>query len=487
MKRYFIPLLLVGTTVLAQSPNNASLKAPPKPADFAMQMPLTVSGRNGVVQLQLPLAVYEHAQTASLQDVRVFNASGHAVPFAFIQASADATVKWRTNEAKLFPVLSDAIDTSNASFELDVRAAQDGALLSVQSRSRGKRTANRLTALVLDIGPPRADETLADLQLFLPNSTVSYRAALAVEQSDDLKLWDRVAQTRVDWLQGVTQTSEPSDNLVNDRVELAPRVGRYLRIHWLDGTPLQFARVVARWRSTETPSDAALELVLNPSPGKVAGDFAYRSFVAIAADEIGLNLPNPNTVLPVSIGFYRQQLAPQRQWLFDAIAHSTFYRLDRNGVERVSSRLHIPPHSNREWVVRPHASTTDAPELVLRWHPHTIAFTAQGVRTTNESSKFTLAFGAQPSSLKQWTTSEAPLSSVAPGFTATELNQLEHAIAGTAVATATTQPIEEVESPADKINNRTLALWAVLLFGTLLLGGMSWRLYRQMKKNDAAE
>jgi hypothetical protein len=65
------------------------------------------------------------------------------------------------------------------------------------------------------------------------------------------------------------------------------------------------------------------------------------------------------------------------------------------------------------------------------------------------------------------------------------LNQLEHAMLGEAIATpASTQATIAVETAEVKINKRTLWLWGVLIFGTLLLAGMSWRLYKQMNSGD---
>jgi hypothetical protein len=483
MKHYLTLALLVSAAVTAQVPE----KTQPNPSDFAMQLPLRLSGDNGVVQLQLPLIVYQHAQSATLADVRVFNSAGQPVPFAFFQPTHSSTTQWRESEVKLFPLLSDATDDSSGQLELDVRASQDGALLSVHAKGLGKQsTGKRLIALILDLGKSPAGESLDSLQLFLPDSvTESYRADLAIEQSDDLKLWDRVAQSRIDWLKSAGQDSRSSSDLVNDRIPLSARAGRYVRIQWLEGKPLQFKRVVARWRSSASPADETMEVVLKPAPGKLSGDWAYASSPAIAADEIGLNLPNPNTVMPVSIGFYRQQLKPTRKWVFDAMTANTFYRLNQNGIERVSSRLHIAPQGSNEWVVHPQTATTEAPELVLRWHPHTIVFTAQGGKNESENASFILAFGASAEKQNLWLTSKSPLSLVAPGFSDSDLNQLEHAMLGEAIATpASTQATIAVETAEVKINKRTLWLWGVLIFGTLLLAGMSWRLYKQMNSGD---
>jgi hypothetical protein len=77
---------------------------------------------------------------------------------------------------------------------------------------------------------------------------------------------------------------------------------------------------------------------------------------------------------------------------------------------------------------------------------------------------------------------------VAPGFSDSDLNQLERALPGEAIAIpASTQAAAAIETADVKINKRTLWLWGVLIFGTLLLAGMSWRLYKQMNKDGARD
>lgn len=483
-------LLLSGISsmALAQAPE----KTQPTLSDFAMQIPLRLTGDNGVVQIRLPLVVYQYAQCDNLADVRVFNAAGKPVPFAFFKPARTATVRWREGNAAIFPITGDTAEPGQ--IELDVRASRDGALLSVHAKSAASITNDSLSALVLDLGKRDPHEILESLQFLLPEKqTATYRAQLAIEQSDDLKLWTRVAQSRVDWLRGVGSVNDrsqsPSQSLINDRIELSPGIGRYVRIQWLEGTPLQFARVVTRWRSSENPEDEAMEVVLKPTPGKMAGDWVYNTTPAIAATELGVNLPNANTVMPVTIGFYRQQSNP-RQWVLDPMIHTTFYRITQNSVERASSRLRIAPQSASEWVIRPQRSDDDdAPNLVLRWRPQTIAFTAQGGRTSKENASFILAFGAAPKTTSQWLTSETSLDLVAPNFSPKDLNNLEQAILGEARATSaaafTSTQSAKASETKDKKHNRTWVLWTVLVFGALILLGMSLQLYKQMNKDPS--
>jgi hypothetical protein len=463
----------------------------PVPEDFRLQRSLTVSGDNGVVRVELPASVYQHARSPGLADVRVFDARGRAVPFTFVEPRASTATEWDEREARLFPVKSPMLDAMGE-LDLEVRADAAGAVVSVKSRPRRtgsiddeeeheghehrQRQSQRgampsvLAALVLDLGAAPSDETLDSLQFFLPADTSSYRAELAIEQSDDLKLWSRVAQSRVDWLSGAQQ----ADRLINDRIAVAARSGRYLRIEWLEGEPLLFARVLARWRTTRAAAEPQLHLTVEPSPGRMAGDWLYVVGPAIEVQEMGLQLPLANTVLPVTFGAYRW-LPSRRQWQFEPFAENTFYRITQGGVERTSGRMRIAPMALAEWVVRPQDPNAAAPNLEVSFKPRTLIFTAQRAR------EFILAYGAEPRQLAAWTTSAAPLSRVAPGFSASDLQRLERAMLGEPETTSAGE-LRDTESAAKtKSDSPRLILWLVLIAGVLLLAAMTWRLAKQMQ------
>jgi hypothetical protein len=449
----------------------------PRPADFAMQLPLTVSGNNGVVRLRLPLKVYEQARSADLADVRVFNAAGEVVPFALLPAETSSErVSWRDSEARLFPIYGPATPTLIQQTPLEVRIAANGALVSVQSRT-ATATSNPLTALILDLGLPRDGEMLDSLQ-FSQGTGDSYRAELAIDRSDDLKWWDRVAQSRVDWLTGADAAQ-----LVNDRIVMSGQGGRYLRIQWLEGTPLPFARIAARWRSTQSVTAEPLQVMLAASPGKADADLVYAAGPSMAATQIGLDLPTPNSVVPASIGFYRQGRSRQDP-AFISIVNSTFYRLNHNGSERTSSRVQIVPQASAEWVVRAQNFGAAMPTLVLRWHPSTLVFTARGV-TGSDRNQFTLAVGADPQLAADWVGGRTSIGLVAPGFNAAELKDAEQAVAGQWAPPMAPQAVatKRTANRTPFLENRGLVLWVVLIAGTLLLAFMSWRLYRQMHKD----
>lgn len=446
----------------------------PVPAEFTLHLPLDVSGANGVVQFPLPREVYLASRAEGLADLRVYNSAGQWLPYALHHPRRTARSALREQAATLFPIYRDeSAPAGDGGLEMQLRTGPDGALLSVDARPAApSQPRRRLAALILDLGPSARHERLESLAFTPAEAGANYRARVAIERSDDLRLWDGIAQGSVDWI----ASADASAQLVNDRIEVAAGHGRYLKLQWLDGPPQVFAAVRARWQSTTASPEAELEVVLDARPGKVDGDFAYATSPSIAAHALGLDLPEANTVLPVTIGFYRELRQPKPGWQLLPQLSSTFYRLNHDGGERRSSRLHVPPMAASEWVVRPQDGGHSAPKLVLRWQPHTLVFTARG-------SGFVLAVGAAPEAVRDWRGGPSPLAAVTPGFSEREIAALETARAGQplppppAVDLAKPAPREDADSAA---RQRRYALWSVLGLGILVLGWMTWRLYEQI-------
>jgi hypothetical protein len=451
----------------------------PQPSEFSAQMPLSVSGNNGVVQLLLPIEVYQNARSADLADLRVYNGSGQILPYTLYHASSRTQFGSREQNTALFPIYQDALrGPTGKDLQLELRTDEDGSLLSIATHGLPAASETRLAAIIIDLGTGDRNEVLESLSFDLPEGNADYRARLSIERSEDLKLWDGIANGSIDWI----SSADASQRLVNNRIDLPVSSGRYLKVRWLEGEPLSFAAVRAQWRSASMQINPELEVTLEATPGKLDGDFSFAASPAIVATAIGLDLPEANTVMPVSIGFYREQRQSKQPWWLVPRVENTFYRLTQNGRERVSSRIHIAPLSGAEWIVRPLTAGHAAPRLILQWQPQTLVFNAQG-------SGFSLAVGAPPEVYRRWLGGPAPMAQVAPGFSREEIEQLERARIGSVStpAPATLAQTAEVEDTPDAASLRRFVLWSVLAFGVLLLGFMSWRLYGQMNAGEKAD
>lgn len=450
--------------------------------DYVYRLPLTMVGKQGVVTVRLPPAVYLHAKSASLNDVRVFDANGVRMPFSLYRPSTHVEVKRQHQPVTIFPVTGHANIGDVANLDLDIRTQKDGSVVSVKTKNVPEKptTGATLTSLVLDIGKTEHVDTtkISALRFTLPPKHGNYAAQIWVESSDDLQNWETLGAAELSWL-----TNSDGVTISNDALKFTPRKFRYARLTWGRGAPLQFAHINAEWISTKELDVPTETLWFTAQPGQQAGDWAYTVGIAIPAEQISLRLPPANIVLPVEIGEYQERPNPKNrhapsQWVFQAKARATFYQITQNHQTRRSGALPIPPTHQAQWVIRPlHIGDpvllNNEPELGLSWQPASLIFLAAG------SAPYTLAFGrddADPAAVA--------LTQVAPGFKIEEIKQLEQAGIG---ALQTYSQATPSEPPSTAVlaglsaQQRHGILWAVLLLGVAVLVGLTWRLFKQMK------
>ena len=464
----------------------AALAAPgrDRPQDYGWSMPVQVPAGAGIVQLALPKEVYLHASSASLADVRLFDADGKRLAYAIGAPPAQSATQRTSIPARIFPVTGTPA-TGDGLQGIDIRTADDGRLLSVSTRAGTAAATAALQALILDLGKQTHDKRIAALRFTPPARTDNYSAQVLLEVSDDLKQWDAIGTTTLNWL-----SNSDTQTLANDSIAFAPRAFRYARLNWQAGVPLAFAAITAQAVSETDVAPARASVVLQGLPGKQANEWRYATPLAIPADSIALQLTQTNTVLPVTLGVYRQnsyvprhrlhlrqQARPAQGAYFDPLLSTTFYRIGLDGKERMSGDLAMPATQTGEWVLQTATdlalSASDAPALRLGWTPATVIFLASG------KPPYQLAFGNSNA-----VTVAQPLSQVAPGFQADELLALKTASAGPL------QPNTGAEAPPrvtkDGAPWRLAALWAALLLGVGVLGFFALRLLSQMKQEQGS-
>lgn len=467
--------LCMAALAASAAPAAAAAPASDLPGDYRHAMPLSVSGKESVVQLRLPKDVYLHARTADLRDLRLFDAQGNKLPFSLQDPAARAAHSRRDLPVRLFGVQTAraAGAIAGAGTDIDVQRSGDGAVLSVSVRSRPARpgAGEDIDTLVLDLGAAAMSASVDALRFTLPAGVDRYSARVALEVSDDLKRWETVGETDLSWL-----VNERGESLASDRMAFEARSFRYARLSWRQGKPLRFAGI-----SAESPLDTALaapleRLLIQPRPGRFANDHVYPASVAIPVQRIGVDMGEQNGVLPAQLGHYIE--LPDRQggkastWHFETLAAATFYQLQQGGKRRASGDIGITPAHQAEWVLRTEATGMAAPALRLAWTPSTLVFLASG------KPPYRLAFGradAMPAA--------SALAHVAPGFSPADIAGLENALAGplqTAKAAVDEGP-GAAASAARAARTRLFALWGALLAGVGVLAFMAWRLIRQMK------
>jgi hypothetical protein len=442
----------------------AALAAAPSdtPHDYSHLIPLTVSGKQSVVQLRLPRAVYLNARSPDLRDLRVFDAQGMVQPFALRQPENAMPTNHRSLGVRVFPLMADSIDGELAG--LEVSTASDGRVLSVRlpAKKDAARPRQQLAALVLDLRQDGADEgPLIDaLRFQLPAGQNTYSGQLWLEASNNLKSWEAVGVAELSWLANAS-----AETLVNDRLEFSPRRMRYARLRWRGSEPVQFAAVTAEAPLRAEAPPATESLLLPAQPGREARDLQYTKPPGIPAIRAGLQFDGGSVVLPATLGRYYEPPHKGR-YTFEPALRTTFYRLERDGKPYEAADIAVPSYLGERWVLRFDQPPIVKPTLRVSWQPATLVFVAGG------TAPYTLAVGRDKA-----VPAARQIGDVAPGFTTAELRALEQAHAGAAQMQG--DAAQRASADAARAQRRLILLWGVLLLGVAAVAWMVWRLLRQ--------
>lgn len=441
-----------------------AIAAADKPGDYTHAMTLTVGPRNAVVQLRLPKEVYLNSRSATLSDLRLFDANGKMLPYAFMQPAPRVQARIAQFPVKMFPVpvTGNGADIQN---DVEIRTSTDGSVTSVTTRhsASGQPRQEAGGTLVLDLGKSTGtpNRQVNALVFALPDGVDNYQAQVQLEVSDDLQQWETAGFARLSRFR-----NSNLDVLQNSRMEFAARSFRYARLSWRQGQPVQFTSVVAESPESTEVLPALDSVILQPREGLIPEELVYEASIAIPVRRMNLTFTEPNIVMPVLIGSHVKRpadgtiaFAPRRQ--------ATFFKINQDGQERTSGALALDDLHAQAWVVRPVEKSSARPQMTLSWAPEALVFMASG------APPYTLHFGRPGAAPVQ-----RDLAQVAPGFSTAELQALEQAVPGKLAQISTVQALEDDHGAA---RLRIIALWSVLLLGVGVLAFMAWRLLRQMK------
>lgn len=103
-----------------------------QPALYSHTLPVQFQGSGALMQLRLPKDVYVHAQSDTLDDLRLFDAHGRPVPFALTLPLTQRGAGHRSTPARVF-ALDDEEEAAGA--KLAIRTGPDGSLLSIDTQA----------------------------------------------------------------------------------------------------------------------------------------------------------------------------------------------------------------------------------------------------------------------------------------------------------------------------------------------------------------
>jgi len=480
--------LLRSTALVASALAAALAQAAPSSA------PLQLEGSGPYFRLTLPASLHTLAKDPALSDLRVRNADGLPLPWAW-QGEDIATPATRQRSVPLFPVPAQA-EGSPAAATVSLRINADGSL-----------DWKRQAATPPSSPPPQADwivdthaatGNLLQLKLQLaPQAQGLF--PLSVEGSDDLGHWHALV-TDV----AVLQITNAGQTLRQNQIDLGGARARYLRLHWLQpaqAPALQGAELESFEQAV--PPAPALQWTEAWAPQQCdASACTWRLPAGLPVDALRVELAEANTVAalrvlgesPATAGapeYHRhhhplhglrhreRQAAPatsagslQRSLLADTVVwrltpaglpENTTPALMLDGSHHMQLRIEAR-HAVSEWGATP-------PRIRIGTRGRSIAFLARG------AGPLALAWGGDNRPEGAAVTQAMLMPAGKLGEMGTARVDLPAVVQPTAAATPATSAVQQTTSTTD----HKPWLWAALGVGLLLLAGMAASLLKQIK------
>jgi Protein of unknown function (DUF3999) len=427
------------------------------PAEFAYAVPISMDGLEALYEIELPAAVYQGVTRPDLADVRVFNADGEAVPFAFEPRPARQAERQQPVSVKRFP-LHGARPADLEALQLRVERAGGGTIVSVRGGEFKGAGEPRLLAYLLDAS--QVDRPYEALELDWRQNSASFAMSVQVQASDDLRSWSTVVYdaplVRIDY---------GGQRLEQRTIEFRPLRAKYLRLSWPAGAsegPLQLTRTALRIGDLVREPERMWKQVQAAAGGK-AGEYAFDTGGRFSIERVRLALPQDNTVARIAL---LARADPAHDWT--PVANTVVYRLTQQGQSIVSPDLPVTARADRYWLVRVDQNGgglgSGSPVLSVGWVPQKLVFAARG------TAPFQIAYGS--SRVKP---AAYPIETVVPGWRSDRQPKLAQAQAG---------PERMLAGPAAlrrQLDYKVWGLWTALVLGVALLAWMAWRLAKQMQ------
>lgn len=463
-------VLLLGTLSVAVAASDA-----PTPSEFAWRASLSVPAGANAARITLPAEAMVRLQSRDARDVRVFNADVEAVAFSVVAptgSTADQIAQTRRYPA--LPLFTTARGTrpDKGSVQVQVDPTTQGGSVWVRfGDSRGaaggapSAAAQRLPSALFDTRQDKQTITALNLQAVIPANTLVH---FSLASSTDLAHWTPLAVKGP--LFRFDGPGAPNNQVLALQHPL-PLEGRYLRLSWDDQANVQVQDMAGHIAPSWTPpARVRAPLPAGIPDGNSSLTWALDFATPLAA--LHVRSARDNTLLPIRILGRDDAARPWRQ-----LATGVVYRVGAAGQENSNPAVALGGASVR-WL-RVEASQGMAlpvPDLqfALEFEPIQLVFLASG------KAPFELVAGRARS------TAAAIDSALLASVMAGKLQDLPSAtITATRLQTdqGTDSALQRMLPPGTE--QRSVMLWAVLLVGVLVLGGVAVTLLRQLSAKPA--
>ncbi|MGJ7527796.1 DUF3999 domain-containing protein [Variovorax sp. GB1P17] len=477
-------------------------------AQPATSAPIALQGEGPYHRLTLPLSIYGSAAYGDLRDLRVRNAAGHAVPYAWLRNEA-ATPRTASQDVPIFALPGSDSGAVSADASLAFSVRPDGSLALDSKAASAQRKVSEATQWLIDLSQVKGSLLQARFEI-APDARGLF--AFRLEASDDLRQWRPVGGE--DQLVRLAHGGQTIERLV---VDLGSLRTRFLRLRWSDpqhGAPLTGVGIDS---VQEVEPVAPLEWSGPLKPERCATDYCdYLLPRGLPVQSLRIDLADINTLAQVGVSglsdpapaaatppqpvprnplyaLRHQQRRPaplpdrpNESPLVDAVV----YRLAQAGGEARSPVLALDGAVYARLRLRTSGPVSvlgaTPPTIAVGAVPRTLVFLAQG------GAPFSLAWNAAPDAgTVEGAVPGAPLalSTLIPGYAPDKPVVADGASVTLPTAAITAAVAATVQPPipqADGLDpSRKWWLWGALGVGLLLLAGMAWSLFASLRKDAA--
>ncbi|WP_137939145.1 DUF3999 domain-containing protein [Chitinivorax sp. B] len=433
------------------------------PATFEAQAPIQLQGNGPYYRLTLPMQAMLAAHDPTLADLRMTNASGENIPFSLIRQSGHNEQQQLHASLTPFPLHGDA---SNANEPLTVQVERNtsGTIVRVEQGQSQETKAAPIIGYLLDAS--KIDTPLISLDIEWDAAVTGFQR-IEIQGSDDLQHWRSLTDGQLARLEFNGQ------RISQQRIELNGTKARYLRLLWrAPANAPSLSKVSLRygdqaWQPAPTVWSPPMQATRSAQ-----NELTLNLPRAIVIDQLDIQLPQTNTLLPVHIAGKYDTKQP---WA--TLTNGVVYRVQQGNSEWTHTQLALTGQPLRS--LRIHADERSGgfgqtpPTLRIGSTAYQVIFLARG------NPPYQLQIG-QPS-LK---TTALPINTLVPGWGSSQAPAIDSAVLGT--MQHTTEPTKQTAfGLAEQIDWKRAALWAVLLVGVGILGGMVWQLTRTKPKNKS--
>lgn len=436
------------------------------PQDYAFGVTLGTSTPSQWYRIALPQDVYQQSASPELQDVRVFNQRGEAVPFSLVKAARQQAASEPT-ALRLFPLDSSPV-TSRQTTEDDTDKILLRSKSGVEIVLEGEKAKPVGQHYLLTL-PEKASEavSLSQLQLAWDTPQTPWQGKASVYYSVNLKRWHSLREEMP-----LMDIASGNDRLKLDRIDvditLSPHAIRYLLL------VLEAPRATVALtgvKAVSAPAHVVAEQMAMQGEGRrlsaTEAQWQWTRPQPLSSLDITLN---SDGVLPVEIAWR-------------STAKSDWQVLKKEVLYQLEGRASAPVPLPGTLVEAIKITTLNArlpetlPQVTGYRDRYDLVFNAQG------KAPYLLAWGngaAEPASVGVDMLIPADLRTTYDVATLPSASVNEAVkLGGESRLTAT--PATERESQA-----KQLLVWGVLIVGVALLALLAFRLWREVKNDGAA-